>query len=161
MYVPNPALEEERAPQSVSDRRKNGIGNAIAVPIMKILLAALVIAAQGWGSQSASIPMWADTALKLRYHPDVLDDVFPSALRLAELHQHLVAPFMQSMPDSMQDKLCGPDPGAEGSTNRRHRREAMGKPDKTHMNKNGRPLHISTEESLEQHVILARQMTPV
>ena len=81
---------------TVANKRRNAIGNAFAVPVVRRILQALVVA--HWSTSSQGMGMWQDTELAAPYHPDVLDDILPHAQRIAAEFQDLTEEFHQLLP---------------------------------------------------------------
>ena len=76
---------------TVANRRRNAVGNAFAVPVVRRILQALVVA--HWSKGSKGMEMWADTQLAAPYHPDILDDILPHTQSIAAEFQDLTCEF--------------------------------------------------------------------
>ena len=66
----------------MANQRRNAVGNAFAVPVVRRILQALVVA--HWSTSFQGMGMWQDIELAAPYHPDILDDILPQAQRIAE-----------------------------------------------------------------------------
>ena len=60
------------------------------------------------------------------FYPDVLDDLFLSALALASEYSDLTSEFDDFMGPKWKESLVGPDPGAQGRLNRAQRAASLG-----------------------------------
>ena len=129
-----------RTHHTVANRRRNAVGNAFAVPVVRRILQALVIA--HWSKGSQGMEMWADTQLAAPYHPDILDDILPHAQSIAAEFQDLTCELDQLLPEEWNMKLVGADPGAGGRKNRSERAAAVGIQQGTHLSRNGLEMLI-------------------
>ena len=86
--------------------------------------------------------LWLDPALHSPFYPDVLDDLFPSALALASEYSDLTSEFDAFMGPKWEASLVGPDPGAQGRLNRAQRAASLGVQQGTHLSKNGMKMFI-------------------
>ena len=144
---PTPAsMDEYKAEKAstdehtVANRRRNAVGNAFAVPVVRRILQALVVA--HWSKGSKGMEMWADTQLAAPYHPDILDDILPRAQSIAAEFQDLTCKFDQFLPEEWNMKLVGADPAAGGRKNRSERAAAVGIQQGTHLSRNGLEMLI-------------------
>ena len=77
--------------QAGRNRRRNAVGNAFAVPVITRILLALCACLEL--PKASAMSLWLDPALPSPFYPDVLDDLFPSALALASEYSDLTSEF--------------------------------------------------------------------
>ena len=125
---------------TVANQRRNAVGNAFAVPVIRRILQALMVA--HWSTSSQGMGMWQDKELAAPYHPDILDDICPLAQKIAEEFQDLTEEFDLFLPKEWSRKLVGAEPGAGGRKNRSERAAAVGIQQGTHLSRNGLEMLI-------------------
>ena len=76
-------------------KRRNAVGNAIAVPVLMRLIMACVVSA---ATASAS-NLWDDPSLQRPYHIDVAWDVFAEAGSIAKRQSHIIADWGAYAPE--------------------------------------------------------------
>ena len=141
---------------TVANQRRNAVGNAFAVPVIRRILQALMVA--HWSTSSQGMGMWQDKELAAPYHPDILDDILPQAQRMAEEFQDQTEEFDLFLPKEWSRKLVGADPGAGGRKNRSERAAAVGIQQGTHLSRNGLEMLIPMGlTSPLDHVVVAAE----
>ena len=80
------------------------------------------------------------------FYPDVLDDLFPSAMQLADEYSDLTAEFDDFTGPEWKACLVGPDPGAKGRLNRAQRAASLGVQQGTHLSRNGMKMLIPDDK---------------
>ena len=83
--------------------------------------------------KASAMSLWLDPAMPSPFYPDVLDDLFPSALELASEYSDLTSEFDAFMGPQWKTRLVGPDPGAQGRLNRAQRAASLGVQQGTHL----------------------------
>ena len=112
-------------------KRRNAVGNANALPVLRRLVLAALVSVT---SQCTQHP-WDSHLLPRPYHTDCAWDVFEEAAEFATLSRDLVeeCEIFAGWP---RHALVGPDPSALGRTNRAHRKAALGNQIGTILGKN-------------------------
>ena len=150
------AQTESTDEHTVANKRRNAVGNYFAVPVVRRIFQALVVA--HWSTSSQGMGMWQDTTLAAPYHPEILDDILPHAQRIAAEFQDLTGEFDQFLPQEWSMKLVGADPGAGGRKNRSERAAAVGIQQGTHLSRNGLEIFIPIGlTSPLDHVVMASE----
>ena len=130
--------------QSGRNRRRNAVGNAFEVPVIARIFIALCACLEA--PKTSAFSMWLDPALPAPYYPDVLDDVFPTALELASEYSDLTSEFDLFMGPDWKHCLVGPDPGAKGRQHRAQRAASLGVQQGTHLSQNGMQMLIPDDK---------------
>ena len=126
---PGPEYTTEANSRDTQNQRRNAVGNAFAVPVIRRILTGLCVALQTRQATSVTsrpgpsnmISNWSNNSLAAPFHPDVLDDLWPQFGELAEEFKDLTEEFDAWLPEEWSGKLVGPDPGAGGRKNRSER----------------------------------------
>ena len=128
-------------------KRRNAVGNGIAVPVLRRLLLGVLVSAT---SASASLP-WDSHRMQRPYHTDQAWDVLDDAEDLASTHWPLISDFytFTSWP---RNSLVGPDPLGMGRLNRAHRKAALGRQMGCVLSKNAIEPLIPLDASMSTHV---------
>ena len=103
-----------------NNKRRNAVGNAFAVPVIRRLRSALCVALQG--SPTEAMTLWCNQTLAAPFHADVLDDTLQPIAHIAAQFQGLQDDFASYVPQCWKHCLIGPDPGA-GGRNKNARKE--------------------------------------
>ena len=92
--------------QHVANLRRNAVGNAFAVPVIRRILMGLCVAVQS--KTVTGTGLWQDRSLAAPFHPDVLDDILPQAQCLAEAFLDLTADFDNYLPPRLAREASRP-----------------------------------------------------
>ena len=142
------------------NRRRNAVGNAFAVPVITRILIAICACLET--PKASAMNLWLDPSLPTPFYPDVLDDIFPEATKLASEFSDFSSGFDSFMGPTWQHSRIGPDPGAKWRLNRAQRAASLGVQQGTHLSRNGMRMLIPDDApkgsmpTPKEHVRLAK-----